>query len=232
MSDHKILLIRNAIEEARYHEHQSNELLHFLQALAPRLHRAIKLPPAEPGRALLTFVIRYIEQVPDFLQALEELMVQANIYQHGKVFITIAEEFFLQPPKVAQSHSGLHALLDEAYLAHRLLEEVNDRLLMSCGVPLTPMDMTLSNIVVHDLLGEEYANQLDLAVHFSIDALFDSNNLIGCSQLANFITQHTRSNWEEKLKNWPCMALESSIAFSLSDDSESVNPTRAKLPLH
>lgn len=195
MSERTLLLIRESICQAQQEEAQSGSLLTYLEAIAPRLHQAIQLPANEPASALLAFVTRYVEHVPDFLEALEQLMQQAKIYPHGRAILEIAAEFFLQPPVVAQQHRGLQALIGEAYLAHRLMEEVNDRVLMSCGVPLTPMDMTLSNIVIHDIIGENYANQLDLAVHFAIESLFDSTNLLGSALLAEFVTHHSRSGW-------------------------------------
>lgn len=228
MSEHKILLIRESISIARRHEAKSGELLRYLEALAPRLHQTIQLPGDRPAQALLEFVTRYVEHVPDFLEALTELMQQAKIYHHGKVFITIAEDFFLHPPEITHQHHGLHALIDEAYLAHRLMEEVNDRVLMSCGVPLTPMDMTLSNIVVHDVLGEEYANKLDLAVHFAIETLFDSSNLIGSALLADFVSKNSRRDWDQLLKQWPCLAGDSSISLHFADEA----CKSLKSPLH
>lgn len=222
MSEHKIQLIRESIFRARHEEAASGQLLYCLEAMAPRLHQAIRLPDEQPARALLKFVTSYIEHVPDFLEALTELMLAAKIYDHGKVFITIAEDFFLHPPEIAQQHSGLHSLIDEAYLAHRLMEEVNDRVLMACGIPLTPMDMTLSNIVVHDLLGDEYANQLDLAVHFAIETLFNSSNLIGSSVLADFVAQHRRADWDQLLKQWPCLAGDSAITLNFTDTVDCV----------
>lgn len=221
MSEHNLLLIRESIGRARQQEAGSGELLKYLVAVAPRLHQAIQLPDQRPAEALLEFVTRYVEHVPDFLEALADLMHQAAIYDHGKVFLKIAEEFFLQPPAAADQHQGLHALIDEAYLAHRLMEEVNDRVLMSCGVPLTPMDMTLSNIVVHDLLGEEYANKLDLAVHFAIETMFDNSNLLGSAVLADFVCQHSRSDWEDLLKRWPCLAGDSAITLNFAEGPES-----------
>lgn len=217
MSAQKISTIRQSIQLARREEAQSGELFHYLEAIAPRMHQAIQLPDENPACTLLQFVTRYIEHVPDFLEALTELMQTAKIYDDGKAFISIAEDFFIQPPEVVQQHAGLHALIDEAYLAHRLMEEVNDRILMTCGVPLTPMNMTLSNIVIHDLIGEEYANQLDLAVHFAIESLFDNSNLMGSSLLADYVTQHSRLSWDQLSQQWPCLAGDSAITVSFTD---------------
>lgn len=220
MSEHKLLLIRESISLARSQEAQTGELLNYLSICSPQMHQTIQLPQHKPAETLLAFITRYVEQVPDFLEALAALLHEAKIYEHGKVFLTIAEDFFLSPPAVATHRRGMHELLDEAYLAHRLMEEVNDRMLMSCGVPLIPMDTTLANVVVHDLLGDHYANQLDLAVHFAIETLFDRGNLVGSTVLADFIAHHNRQQWEELLKRWPCLAGDSliSLEFSLTKE--------------
>ncbi len=216
MTRDKLAHIRHAIAQAKEEESRTGELATYLAALIPGLHKAIVLPE-NPAQALLHFVIRYIEQVPDFLQTLSELMHETGIEQHGRVFVTIAEDFFLQPPELVQHDRGLKALIDEAYLAHRLIEEVNDRLLVLCGVPLTPMDMTLSNIIVHDLLGESFANQLDLAVHYAIETLFQPGNLESNTDLAQFIARHKTSDWADKLRHWPCLAGDSAIHLDFSE---------------
>lgn len=213
----KIAEIRGAIAQARAEEVRTGQLETYLAALAPSLHHAIALPNENPVEALLQFVIRYIDNVPDFLETLDGLMRASGIDRHGRVFLTIAEDFFLQPPELVQHDCGLKALIDEAYLAHRLIEEVNDRLLMLCGLPLTPMDMTLSNIIVHDLLGEEFANQLDLAVHYAIEALFQPDNLAESANLAQFVASHKASDWGERLRNWPCLAGDSAIHLNFAN---------------
>ena len=55
----------------------------------------------------LIFVTRYIEHVPDFLQALTELTKNAGIYQFAQQFLTIAEEYFEKPPELVDQHKGL-----------------------------------------------------------------------------------------------------------------------------
>ncbi len=62
---------------------------------------------------------------------------------------------------------GLEALLDEAFLAHRLLEEVNDHHIRHLQRPLLPLDMTEANIIVHHLLGDEFATRLEQLVQFT-----------------------------------------------------------------
>ncbi len=202
MCEQPIVQIRQSIKLAERQEAQTHDLQNYLCASLPRLHKAIDLPDENPNQALLNFVVQYIEHVPDVLETLTTLLKEADIYEACEVFIHIAEDFFLKPPEIIQTHTGLHALIDEAYLAHRLMEEVNDRLIMLCGVPLTPMDMTLANIIVHDLLGEEYANQLDLAVHYAIEALFNQDELDN-GQLRAMLKVKNIKHWKDVLKRWP-----------------------------
>lgn len=217
MSESAILHIRQSIALAREHEKESQQLQKFLRARLPSLHPSIALPQDNAVQALLEFVERYIEHVPDFLEALQEFMREANIYDYGKTFIAIAEDFFLQPPELVREHFGLQALIDEAYLAHRLVEEINDRLELSCGTLLAPMDMTLSNIIVHDILGEEFANQLDLAVHYAVEALFAQDDLANQAQCSNWLADQHANRWREALKRWPSLAGDNSIRINLRE---------------
>ena len=49
-----------------------------------------------------------------------------GFYDYAAPFLDTAEDYFLNPPQHLPADGGLEALLDEAFLAHRLLEEVND----------------------------------------------------------------------------------------------------------
>lgn len=217
-----ILHIRETIALAREQERESHQLQTYLQTRLPCLHPSIALPRENAVQALLEFVQLYIEQVPDFLEALRQLLREANIEDTAESFIAIAEDFFLHPPDVIKDHCGLQALIDEAYLAHRLIEEINDRLELTCGFSLPAFDMTYSNIIVHDILGEEFANQLDLAVHYAIEALFQTDALTRRAEAArgvlatdelsaasDWLAENAFSRWRAILNCWP----------SLSDDN-------------
>jgi len=193
MISEKILHIRKCIEEARKSESETHSLERYLDDKLPKLHHAIKLPETDQSKVMLRFLTSYIEHVPDFVEALTELVQKAGIYDQARVFLEIAEDYFIKPPNITHEHTGLRALIDEAYLAHRLIEEVNDQIMVDCGLPLAPIDMTVSNVVVHDLLGEEFANELDLAVHYSIEAL-------------------------DVLERWPCLASDATIELNLTNN--------------
>lgn len=210
-----IFQIRQLIGEAKRQNADDGKLEEFCHLQARQLHRVIRLPLEAPEAALASFITQYIEHVPDFLEALTALMKETGIFDQGKVFLTIAEEFFIAPPELISEHTGLIGLLDEAYLSHRMIEEVSDRIQLTCGTALCPMDMNLSNVIVHAILGEEFANQLDLAVHYAIEALFNSSSLTApqfCTHLSN---AHSNDFWQQILAKWPCLAGDSSIELDL-----------------
>jgi hypothetical protein len=89
----------------------------------------------------------------------------------------MAEDYFLQPPEELPGDGGLEALLDEAFLAHRLLEEVNDHHIRHMQRPLLPIDMTEANIIVHHLLGDSFATRLEQLVQFTAAQLLEREHL-------------------------------------------------------
>lgn len=210
------MLIRQSIARAQQEEDEHCSLKRYVKARLPNIHPSISLPAENPEATLIDFLTRYIEHVPDFLDALSELAKEAGIYGFIEQFIHIAHNFFIQPPDAVEDHIGLQALIDEAYLTHRLMEEVNDRIVMACGVPLTPMDMTISNLIVHDLLGEEFANQLDLAVLYSLERLFDAESILKSTELKCYAAAHHTQGWNQALSQWPCLAGDSAIELTLS----------------
>ena len=216
MTNERTLQIRDCIKEAQENERETRSLEGYLETKLPQMHHAIKLPEGNHAQAMVRFLTSYIEHVPDFVDALTEISIKAGIYDYANVFISIAEDYFLQPPDILNDHKGLHALIDEAYLAHRLIEEVNDKIMVSCGLPLAPIDMTISNIVVHDLIGEEFANQLDLAVYYATESLFQQDNFTNNPQFCAYIDDHRKNGWDDILKKWPCLAGDSSVELSLS----------------
>jgi hypothetical protein len=211
----KLTRIRQLIENAKQHELATPQLTRLLHARAQHLHDAIKLPPAEAERLLAEFVTRYIAQVPELIEAISEITQEAGIFDGILPLLDIASDYFLAPPDIVSNHSQLEALLDEAYLAHRLLEEVNDRFIGYCGIPLAPIDMTRANVIAHELIGEPYANELDQAVLFSAELLLNQYSFAGES-FKHYIALHKSRGWSQELTRWPCLTEDLAIVLDFS----------------
>ncbi|WP_086934306.1 hypothetical protein [Agarilytica rhodophyticola] len=207
MNEQRILQIRRSIAAARLQEENERSLQKHITLKLPSLHKSISLPENNTVEALINFVTCYIEHVPDFIKAIKELTYEAGIYDFTKQFINIAEDYFLvSSEQTEEDYKGLQALIDDAYLAHRLIEELSDRLMMVAGIPLAPMDMTMSNVLIHEILGEGFANELDLAVHYSIETLFKPESFEKNEKFVNYVNKRRLEGWKQDLQQWPCLA--------------------------
>lgn len=207
MNEQRIIQIRQSIAAARMQEENEHSLQKHISLRLTSFHRSISLPKDNTVDVLINFVTCYIEHVPDFIKAIKELTCEAGIYDFTKQFIDIAENYFLLSAENPEhEYKGLQALIDDAYLAHRLIEELNDRLMLVAGIPLAPLDMTMSNVLIHEILGESFANKLDLAVHYSIETLFKPENFEKNEKFINYVNNRKLKGWTQALEQWPCLA--------------------------
>jgi hypothetical protein len=169
--------IRDIIDLAVRHEQQTGALRLRLENTLPLLAKRLELPPEQPVEALMAFITSYIGSVPGCLNLVTAVGKQLGFYDYAAPFLHIAEDFFLAPPEELPEDGGLALLLDEAFLAHRLLEEINDHHIRHLGRTLLPLDMTEANIIVHHLLGETLANRLEQLVQYTTDRLLDKEHL-------------------------------------------------------
>lgn len=208
------LALREQIQQALAHEAASGALARQLQGQLAKLHPTIQLPASDARGVLERFVAAYIEQVPDVLDAANSVAREAGIEEQIKPVLKLAEQFFLSPPSVMEGHQGLDALLDESYLAHRLVEEVNDRYITHLGQPLIPLDTTVANLIAHQLIGEPFANQLDEAVRHAMDGLLDDSVFQQSSvqdYRARLSSPQTLAAWQ----SWPCLSRQLGVELGL-----------------
>lgn len=220
----KTAAIRQLIAQARQHEAASQALAQSLNARFDALHPAIRLPDEDAAGTLTGFVIAYIEEVPDVLDAAAEVAREAGIEDAIKPVLKVAEHFFLQPPALMAGHEGLMGMLDEAYLAHRLVEEVNDLYIVHFGQSLIPLDTTRANLIAHQLIGEPFANQLDEAVHHALSSMLDEATFAQPSVEAyreRLGAPDTVSAWQR----WPCLSRRLGVDLQLTERAPAATVT-------
>jgi len=198
--------IRATIELAKRNEAETAQLQRALALQIPLLHSAIKLPAQQPVAALLAFVTTYIDQVPNCLEAALAISGAARIDTHVKPLLQLAGDYFRRPEELVDV--GLDELMYEAYLAHRLMEEVNDYYRASVGMPLVPVDLTVANLIGHHLIGEPFANELDEAVLFSVEQLVHRQPRADAPAL-----QHSGNYPDDR---WPCLTRHLNVDLQLS----------------
>lgn len=213
----KIAELRERVRTAREDEASDQALREWLDRKLPQLHRSIST--REDARStLFNFIQAYVERVPDMLEAAQSVANHAKMRAQLIPVLKVAEAFFLQPEEEGtDTHRGLLVLLDEAYLAHRLVEEVNDRYVAHGGESLIPMNNTRANLIVNALLGEEYANRLDAAVYEAVaellpEEVFESPAFIAYKEGVGEQDRH------EMWRRWPNMAEELGVGLSWRDN--------------
>jgi hypothetical protein len=200
--------LRRDIERAKILEHQSGLLAAQFQLKAPLLHRAIKVTEGNTIAVLLDFVVLYTEHVAEFVDVLSIIGINANCCEYTEAVVNFCIGAFDQTlPQLkgqnTKEQNELATLMAQAYIAHRVIEEVNEHFAQQCNEPLIPMDMTRSNLIIHQLIGEPLANQLDLVAqdvaeqlerdYLRLDSgIFDQN---ASREIA----------WGIEVTHWPCL---------------------------
>lgn len=206
--------LRQLIQRAHQHEAATGQLARQLDAQLERLHPSIRLPVEDAQGVLERFVAAYIDQVPELLDAADAVAREVGITAQIKPVLKIAEEYFLQPQALLNGHDGLDGLLDEAYLAHRLIEEMNDRYIRQFGQALIPMDTTVANLIAHQLIGEEFANQLDDAVHLTVEGMLNPSHF-DPQLLQAYREQLDDPQVVAAWQSWPCLSRHLGVELEL-----------------
>ncbi|MDY7562503.1 hypothetical protein QN382_17255 [Pseudomonas sp. 10B1] len=206
--------LREQIQQALQHEADTGQLSRQLETQLPHLHPAIHVPELDAKGVLTRFVAAYIELVPDLLEAANAVAIEAGIEAQIKPVLKIAEQFFLQPPAIMAGHEGLDSLLDEAYLAHRLVEEVNDLYIKHFGQPLIPSNTTVASVIAHQLIGEAFANQLDEAVHHAVDEMLDEDSF-ALESVEAYRERLKSPDTEAAWKRWPSLSRQLGVGLDL-----------------
>lgn len=212
-------MLQKLIQKSVAQEQQTGQLHHILQQRIETVESIVQLPELEALERLYEFVIRYIEQVPQMLEDLHQGAVEAGLLNYVSPILEVVEGFFMAPPEELSEVTGLAALMDEAFLAHRLFEEVNDTYIMRVGQPMIPFDMTMSNVIVHTLIGEPFANDLEQIVTLAAKGIFGEEKAYEENdKFLAFMDKKENDNLVKIAQSWPCMStlmgLDSHLQFA------------------
>ena len=212
-------MLQKLIQKSVAHEQETGQLHQILQQRIETVESIVQLPELEALERLYEFVIRYIEQVPQMLEDLHQGAVEAGLLNYVSPILEVVEGFFMAPPEELNEVSGLAALMDEAFLAHRLFEEVNDTYIMRVGQPMIPFDMTMSNVIVHTLIGEPFANDLEQVVAVAAKGIFGEEKAYEENdKFLAFMDKKENDNLVKIAQSWPCMStlmgLDSHLQFA------------------
>lgn len=105
-----------------------------------------------------------IEAIPVVLERLSQAAHEAGIAQLVEPMLEHAISYFLRTDDLVSDHLGALGLLDDAYLLHAFLLQINDVYHRHTAVQLLPDDLSATVRVLRWVLGPEIADHLDHAV--------------------------------------------------------------------
>lgn len=158
--------LRRAIADAKRLEWLTGAFELSLRHKKAQLHRAIQIPRQHSSDILVEFATHYIEHTVALIESIQQRVRRLGLEEAIAPAIQTALAFFRAPPlpsrePVAGNEPKLYQLMEQAYLAQRLLEEVSDLCALWRNSRLSNFENTRDSLIIHQLIGERRANQLD-----------------------------------------------------------------------
>jgi len=168
------------------------------KGIAPRLAKVIRIfnlpDQTDSHTQLMAFLFDYVRSVPVNISTLDELGRRHKITDLLQPYINLASNYLDSTSRTLQhqSHQGvpvdvnehLLAILQGAYIFNRLLEELNDEIENFIGIPLLGVNLMTANIIVHDIIGDTFANRLDKIIESMVEQSTVTKSIIE-AQLAS-----------------------------------------------
>lgn len=200
-------------------EEGADELGRFLQSRTPYLHYAITA--TKTPQPLDWFVMRYISQAAEFIDALATLANENGFLPDITPALQFVTDSFLNHSSVLGESTHFPSLIEKAYIAQRILEEINDKIMGKTGAPLLPMDTTTANVIIHDIIGEPLASDLDNSVQKVTDFLL-SDEQLSSPALVAYVHKHNKQGWNREQLRWPCLAENLGVTLCFATPNQSL----------
>ncbi len=202
------------IDQARRQEARSGAFLRQMKEKAARLPGSVVVDGYQPATSLFQFAVEYIEMAPRLVECVDACAREAGITKLFQPFIDAATRYFTQPSVLLVRYDGLDGLLIRAYLCHRLMEEMHDNNRSTRASELIDLEATRANLLVHELIGEPFANELDDAITVTVLQIAGTPDYYDLD-LEPFIDQVNNQAWDWMRQYWENLLERNHIRFAL-----------------
>ena len=185
--------------------YQANEFLsRFLGQRFDHLHHSIMVQGHDVPESLALFIERYVGLATDIVATLNNVIHSIGIGGEMAQQAATAQQFLDIPLTIVSRQQELESQMYQAYLAGRFVEELNDVGETQCGNPVIRVDITRSNLLVHHIIGEPFANQLDAAIQSLSDRL--ARSIKTDLMLRKKLRAYCNSLSSEEIPSYSCLA--------------------------
>ena len=156
-----ILAIETAIERAQLYQENDQQLKLYAHRFSLK-HKFLLDDELSSNHEqnLIKFILNYVGYLPTLVEEFFSHCQALNWHVVRKTMEDILLNFFDGIDERARTH-GYIALLDKSYFAHRLIEELHDHMICQEGMPLLKWNMTMANLMVHQIMGSRFSAHLD-----------------------------------------------------------------------
>ncbi|MDX1597753.1 MAG: hypothetical protein R3295_03745 [Marinobacter sp.] len=209
-------VVLNIIDQARRQEARSGTFLRQLGEKATSLPATITIEGYQPATCLFQFAVEYIEMAPRLIECVEACAREAGKSGLFAPFIDAATRYFTQPSVLLLHYDGLDGLLIRAYLCHRLMEEMYENNRSIRASDLVDIEATQANLLVHQLIGEPFANELDEAITLTVLQIAGTPDYYELN-LDPFVEYAQNAAWDWMRQYWENLLVRNHIRFSLGN---------------
>lgn len=209
-------VVLDNINKAKHREARCGTFWRQLQQRAESLPPSISFNGHAPTSCLFQFSVEYIETAPRLLQAVDSCASEAGHDQLFTPFLSAATRFFTNPSLLLSDYAGLDGLLISAYLCHRLMEDMYENNHSFRSSHLVDLEATRANLLVHELIGEPFANELDDAVAATVCQIAGSPDYYDLN-LDPFVAQASNKAWDWMREYWENLLVRNHIYFALGN---------------
>jgi len=122
----------------------------------------------EARKAIIIFLLDYATETPNNLSYIKDLAQNLKLSAAVTPALDFASRFLDETIGRKISIADIDdppvlvlTLLQACYMANRVIEEIDDKIESFIGIPLTPNNLMYANIIVHEVIGDRFANRLD-----------------------------------------------------------------------
>lgn len=204
--------VLHIIDQARRQEARSGTFLRLLREKAERLPATVQVDCDQPATCLFQFAVEYIEMAPRLIEYVDACAREAGSEELFAPFIQAATRYFTQPSVLLARYDGLDGLLIRAYLCHRLMEEMYENNRSIRTSQLVDVEATQANLLVHQLIGEPFANELDQSITITVLQIAGTPDYYELN-LDPFVEQARHAAWGWMRNYWENLLLRNHIHF-------------------
>ena len=207
-------VVLEIIDQARRQEARSGTFFRQMKETAGQLPASVVVDCHQPAGCLFRFAAEYIEMAPRLIECVDACAIEAGCKPLFQPFIDAAIRYFTQPSAMLLKYEGLNGLLIRAYQCHRLMEEMHENNRSIRASELFDLEATRANLLVHSLIGEPFANELDDAIVHTVLQIAGTPDFYNLD-LEPFINQVNNRAWDWMRGYWENLLVRNHIRFAL-----------------